>query len=345
METNLSDVLSSNYLLATLNVRIWSGKKTDRNASQELQSDKGTVANAAAVVVKLLAGNDAKLKETQAAFTRIRSYFYDHSSPWTANDVGALKGDRLIGTATSIDFLSEFGRLKNEAEKTLNEFLAEYDGLVARASASLASLYDVSMYPDRSEIGNLFSASMYLRPVPATTDFDRLSIPAALADGLKGLYEKQSEAQVNGALSDLQQRLLKELNRMALQLGKVAAGEKTRLFKSLTGNLEHLVGLAKSLNFTANPEMDALLVEIENNLLVHEVELYKDNIGLSRRTADKAEAIINKVNTKDLWSLNAPVTAPQGTLDLVVVSSDSNVAVVEEAPAITPDFNPEESFF
>ena len=72
-KVDIGEVLANNYMLAKLNVRIWSGRKTDKAASAELLADKGAVANAAAVVKQLLAGNDAKLKEAAAGYTRIRS--------------------------------------------------------------------------------------------------------------------------------------------------------------------------------------------------------------------------------------------------------------------------------
>ena len=301
-DQNLGDMLAGNFLLASLNVRIWSGKKTDKNATQELLADKGAIANAASVVKVLLAGNDAKLKETAAAFTRIRTFFYENTSPWTTSSIGAMKGDRLVSTVTSITFLGDFARLKKEAEKVLLEFLNEYDKAVANAAVSLGALYDASQYPTKQQVAGLFSASMDLRPIPETADFDRLqNVPAELATGLKDLYERNVEKQMDNALSDVQKRLLSELERMDTQLSKVAKGEKTRLFKSMTGNLKHLVGMARSINFTQNTEIEAIAKTIEDHLLAHEVDDYKDNASLARANANIAKGIIERASEKGTW--------------------------------------------
>lgn len=319
---NLGDLLSSNYLLASLNVRIWSGKKTDKNATRELLVDKGAISNAASVVKSLLAGNDSKLKETAAAFTRIRGFFYENSSPWTTSSVGAMKGDRLISTATSITFLGDFARLKIEADTALTEFLGEYDAAVANAALSLGALYDPSQYPTKQQVAGLFSANMDLRPVPESADFDRLTnVPADLATGLKDLYERSVEKQMDNALSDVQKRLLTELERMDVQLSKVAKGEKTRLFKSMVGNLKHLTGMARSLNFTNNTEIEAIADIIEGHLLQYEVDAYKDNAALASASAATARQVMEKASDPDIWKVSEGETSPPGVISVPTVGT------------------------
>ncbi len=326
---NLGDLLSSNYLLASLNVRIWSGKKTDKAATRELLSSKGAVANAASVVKSLLAGNDAKLKETAAAYTRIRSFFYEHSSPWTTSSIGAMKGDRLISTVESITFLGEFARLKNDADTILNIFLGEYDAAVQNASNSLGALYDPAQYPTKQQVATLFGAHMDLRPVPESADFDRLTnVPADLANGLKDLYERNMEQQMNNALSDVQRRLLTELERMDTQLSKVANGEKTRLFKSMTGNLKHLIGMARSLNFVDNKEIEGIADTIEEHLLQYEVEMYKDNASLAKANAGIAKGIIKRASDDDIWRVTAN-DSTSAIEDATVESPQVSEATVE----------------
>jgi hypothetical protein len=348
---NLGTLLASNYLLATLNVRIWSGKKTDKNATQELLADKGAIANAASVVKSLLAGNDAKLKETSAAFTRIRSYFYENSSPWTTSTVGAMKGDRLVSTASSITFLGEFARLKKDADLILTEFLSEYDAAVANAQLSLGSLYDASQYPTKLQVAGLFSANMDLRPVPEAADFDRLTnVPADLATGLKELYERNTQTQMDNALSDVQSRLLSELERMDSQLSKVAAGEKTRLFKSMTGNLKHLVGMARSLNFVGNTEIDEIANTIETHLLQYEVDAYKDNAALARANAAIAKGIIERASDDSTWCVtndietSEEISTSEGYVDRQVRLNADALAPVEVELEHNPQTEDDQQF-
>jgi hypothetical protein len=330
-KVDLGKALANNFMQAKLHVRIWSGRKTDKKASAELLADKGAVANAAAVVKNLLAGNDAKLKETSAAFTRIRSFFYENTAPWTTASVGAMKGDRLIATTKSINFLSDFAKLKNDAITVLNEFLQEYDAAVQNSAISLGALYDPAQYPSKNEIASLFGAEMALTPLPELTDFDRLTnIPVELADGLKELYERNTAAQMENALSDVQKRLLQELERMDTQLSKVAKGEKTRLFKSMVGNLKHLTGMARSMNFVNNPAIEAIADKIETHLLQHEVDAYKDNAVLARGAAQNARNIHTDVKNNEVWTVGidgggqvTPSTTPIGGEATFVVNEQT----------------------
>ncbi len=349
---NIGEVLANNYMLAKLNVRIWSGRKTDKAASAELLADKGAVANAAAVVKQLLAGNDTKLKETAAAFTRIRSFFYESTVPWTTASVGAMKGDRLISTQKSITFLSDFAKMKNEAITVLNEFLQEYDAAVQASAVSLGALYDASQYPHKAEIATLFGAEMSLNPLPEATDFDRLTnIPAELADGLKGLYERNMEAQMDNALSDVQKRLLSELERMDTQLSKVAKGEKTRLFKSMVSNLKHLTGMTRSLNFANNPAIEAIADKIETHLLAYEVDAYKENAALAGKSAKVAASVAEDVRDEDIWRVsndtetsNAPSIAEVEVQVPDSVEPQFTDEVVETPPSDNPQLAEDQDF-
>lgn len=330
---DIGEVLANNYMLAKLNVRIWSGRKTDKAASAELLADKGAVANAAAVVKQLLAGNDAKLKEAAAGYTRIRSFFYEATVPWTTASVGAMKGDRLISTQKSITFLGDFAKLKNEATVVLNEFIQEYDAAVQASAVSLGALYDASQYPNKAEIASLFGAEMSLNPLPEATDFDRLTnIPADLAKGLKDLYARNMEAQMDNALSDVQKRLLTELERMDSQLSKVAAGEKTRLFKSMTSNLKHLVGMARSLNFANNDDIEGIADTIEEHLLAYEVDAYKDNAALARASAGIAKGLIERCEDEGVWrvSNDGQDLEPVSTVEVEAQPVLHNICVDEE---------------
>jgi len=305
-KVDVSQALVNNYMLSSLVVRIWSGRKTDREASAELTANKNAVSNAASVVKNLFAGKDTELKDTHAAYTRIRTWFYSKTVPWTTASVGAMKGDRLIATVDSIDFMSEFARLKKDAEAVRDELLNKYDDLLAEVQLTQGDLYNPAHYPTKQQISQLFGAEMTLQPLPASTDFNRLSnLPAKLVAGLQDLYDRSLEAQMENALGDVQKRLIDELERMDVQLSKVARGEKTRLFKSMVGNLKHLVNLTRNMNFTGNAEIAAIADGIEEHLCAYEVDAYKDNAALARDSAEMARKIRKWVGEDEVWAINS----------------------------------------
>jgi hypothetical protein len=305
MTNELSDVLSSNYMLASLTVRKWSARKKDNEATEELLTIKGATHNAASVIKSLLAGNDRELRDTHAAYDRIRTWFYANSLPWTTQE--GQRGDRVVGTQQAMTFLRDFARLKTEAEKARDSFLDVYDLAVANASVSMGGLYNTLNYPNKESVREMFGATLDIMPMPAVTDFDRVTIPGAMAQGLKGKYETRAKKQVECAISDLQTRVIEELGRMASQLGKVAAGEKARLFKSLTGNMQTLANLARSMG-PLSADLVVLADRLEAELLQHEVGAFKDNAALANKVATAAATIRD-----ELGGAPAPVAAAQPT--------------------------------
>ncbi len=341
-EKSLGELLAGSFLLAKLNVRLWSGRKTDLAASRELNADKGADANASRVVKTLLAGNDAKLKDCTSAYTRLRTFFYDHTSPWTTSSAGAKKGDRLIATADSIDFLTEYAAREKEADKALLAFVNDYDNAVQNAVTSQGALYDATHYPTKKAVASLFGSSLSLNPLPDGIDFDRISgVPAQFVVGLRSAYESNMESQLNVALQNVQFRILEELGRTQKQLSKIVAGEDTRLFKTMVTNLQHLVGMARSLNVADDDEIAEIADTIEKHLLSLEVSAYKDNVSLARANGNIAKGIEARIN-QGTWG-NANDIAEEETPSTVEASELANaIADKEITEAMTDSVEEEE---
>lgn len=325
-KSEISEVLSSNYMLATLTVRSWSGHKKDNEATAELLQSHGATANAASVVKSLLAGNDKELQDTRAAYSRIRTWFYANSLPWTSGD--GQRGSRLVGTTQAMTFLRDFANLKNDAEKARDDFLAVYDDAVKNSAATLGSLYDPSQYPTKDQVRYLFGATLDILPLPDVADFDRVSIPGPMATGLKRKYELQAAQHAENALAEMQERLLEQLDRMATQLTKVAKSEKVRLRKSLMTSLRTVADLARSMAPLA-PNMEQVAARIEDELLNHELGDYKNSITLAEKGAEAARSIAEQVSgTQQKEPDDEPPT--QSSAD------------TPQAPA---DFDPDSVFF
>lgn len=336
---DLGQVLANNFMLAKLRLPIWSGRKTDKEATAQLCADKGAVEGAASVIVELFAGRDAKLKETRSAYTRIRTWFYDQTSPWTTTSTGSRKGDRVVATANSIDFLTDFAARKKEAELVRDEFLQEYDQLVQDQINSLGGLYDASKYPPKDRVATLFDAELQLLPMPVPSDFSRLdNVPASLVTGLQDIYQRNMETQVNNAMGDIQERLVSELERIDKQLSKVADGERTRLFKTLITNMRQLNSMAKSMAF-ANADIRAITDEIDEHLLQYEVDVYRDNAALAGDTARKAREIKKRVTDNTVWAVHNESVTEEDTPE-----ETQEPEVTEEAGTM-PDFDVDDVMF
>lgn len=284
--------IHNNFMLASLTVRTWQASKTDKTTSSEVNASKNAASNASRVVKNLLAGCDGKLKEAQSAYNAARVWFYANSSPWGSGD--DRRGSRLVPAVATIKFMTEFARLKSAANVVLSEFLPEYLGAVQAARLTLGDMYDESEYPTEEQVRKQFAMVMTIEPLPASTTYSQVNLPGTVVKMLQDKYEQRLQAQAEDAVGDIQGRILAEVNRMAAQLNKVASGEKTRLYETMTSNLRQMVGLARSFA-PLDPKLGALAARVEDELLQHEVKDYKDDMALSRRVANAATKVAAEI--------------------------------------------------
>lgn len=305
MTTNtqqLNDALAANYLLVSMSLRSWSGKRTDRTASDELIASKSATKDSGAFVKNLLASAGAELKVVHQLGNALRQFVYTQTLPWSAASDGALRGERLLATTKSMDFLRDLNGIKKEYDVAVSGLVAVWPTRVQEAMRNLGQLADASDYPSATELPEMFSMNVELRPVPSVADFTRLNVPSALAQALGDRHIHQAELQVENAMRDLRDRLTTELQRISTQLGKHARGEKTRLYDSLVTNMQNLVGLARNMNVMNNPQLAGLADKIESQLLQAPVDSYRANVTLAETASKAAQDLAMEAAVDAVWS-------------------------------------------
>jgi hypothetical protein len=298
-EKEISEALAGGYLLADVTIRRFSGFKKDKAASVKVTHDAGATNNSAKVVKDVLAGARAELKEVAATQDAIRSFLYTNTLPWSASNDGRTTGARLLPAVKSIDFLKTYKVMHTAYVVALADFIAVYDSRRAQAMQNLAGLANPNDYPDKVEIETMFAVDIDLSPVPAPTDFNRLSVPIELSTVLGDRIAKQQGKAMENAMTDLSDRIVTELKRMATQLGKHGKGEKTRLYGSLLGNMEGLADLLRSSNFANDEGLDKLADKLAE-CTQYDLETIKANPTIAAKVAVMASEITNDIES-DLY--------------------------------------------
>lgn len=301
MSKELSLALASNYVLVDLQLRSWSGKATDRGASDELIASKGAVRDSGAFVKSLLASAGKELKDVHTMGNALRTFVYNNTLPWSASD-GAKRGERVLATTKTIQFLSDLNSIKKERDNAVMQLVAVWDQRVAEAMHNLGSLADAADYPASTEVAALFAVSVDLKPIPAISDFSRLNIPAELSDALSARHEQAAATQVANAMNDMRDRFITELDRIEKQMTKVATGEKTRLYDTLITNMQVLVDMAGHMNLTNNPKLDELVERIKMRIVMRPVAAYKDNVALAATLAADAKTLALEAAQEEIWN-------------------------------------------
>jgi hypothetical protein len=299
--SDLSDALASNYMLVDMQLRSWSGKRTDRGASDELIQSKNATRDSGAFVKNLLASAGQELKEVHTMGNALRTFVYNQTLPWSSSD-GAKRGERILATQKAMTFLSELNALKKEYDRAVLALVSVWPQRVAEAMRNLGALADSTDYPSATELPSMFSVSVDLKPIPAISDYRRLSVPAELQEALGERHKMSAQVQVQNAMNDLRDRFIDELTRIDRQMSKVAAGEKTRLYDSLVTNMQLLVDMAASMNLTGNPKLQELVARIEQKILAKPVQAYKDDAPAAKVLASDARNLATEAAMAEVWS-------------------------------------------
>lgn len=297
--TQLNDAIAANYMLVDISFRAWGGERVNSTISDEVVQAHHATADAGKFRMKLLASADAELKAVRAEIVALRSFVYSRTLPWSLNSEGAKKGSRLIATADAMQFLADTARRKGSYDASVIELQSVWDARVQQALANLGGMADPNAYPKAADVPNLFSVVIELRPMPLVGDFSRLSVPAALAEALGERLADQARTQVTNAMTDLRDRLTAEVQRMAEQLGKAGAGEKTKLYETLLTNTGSLCDLARSMNLTGSQKFSDLIDKIEQDLLRYPIETLREDRGTAALVAGHAKAVLTDINNVD----------------------------------------------
>lgn len=298
---DLNDALASNYMLCSLQVRSWSGKRTDRDASDEMIASKGASKDAGAFVKNLLASAGAELKLVHQHAASMRNFVTTKTLPWTASGEGAKRGARLLASQSAMDFLQEFKGYKQAYDIAVKNLVSVWDARVSEAITALAGLGDSTEYPSAAELPAMFAVTIDLLPIPTQTDFSRLNVPSQLAAALGNRHASMAQRQIENAMNDMRDRIIAELERINVQMSKHASGEKTRLYESLITNMQGLVQMARNMNLTNNPQLAELAERIELKLLAHPVSVYKDDPVKAAVLASDARDLATQAAIEEIW--------------------------------------------
>lgn len=295
-EKDIANAMASNFVLIDLTVRKWSGRSVDKKATEDTLQLNHARSGAGKFVKAAMAGADQELKQCSADFDAVRTYLYANSLPYSPS-AGINKGPRLVSVRSSMEILRNINQYIRTAEASLDNLLAVYDARRQEAMQNLGTLANATDYPTVDELRSMFGVHVDVTPVPSTADFSRTTIPTEVATGLGERMERQQKIIMRTATNDLRKRILNEVKRIAVQMGKYGQGEKTRLYESLTTNIKGLTGLLADSNVADNPEIKELVDKIQDALCTHDIKAIKNKPSLATEVAKKAEAIAINVDS------------------------------------------------
>lgn len=272
--------LHTRAMLVNLSISQWTARKHDKKISGEVERNHG--ASGAGRYNKLLVPA-ASLEPVQRTVSAARTHLYFTTLPWGDN------GDRLLPSNLYFQFTQDMRSLIADFDAAADDFVRVYPSLIAAAQRHLGTMYDPADYPDVHDIRSRFEARLDFSPVPDASDF-RVEVDANAAEEIKASITEAVNARQEQAMVDVKKRMRDVVTRIEERLSV-----KDAIFRdTLIENARDLCELIPSLNITNDPELEALRVEMEENLLIQPETLRRDP-DKRKETAKAASEILSRL--------------------------------------------------
>lgn len=285
--------ISSSSMLVELTISVWTAKRLDKRASEEVATANRADKNVARVTKNLLA-DVAELEALQKFAGNLRNMHYNATLPWSD------MGPRLLVTSKFFKYQADFTALQAEFERMVDTFINAYDLEVAQQQAKMGDLFDVSAYPNKDDLRSKFKFKINYMPLPAAGDW-RLDINAEAQRQLREQYEDSYKAQLQGAMRDIWQRLFDTLSVLSRQLADQTEDGKTpKIYASVFDRALEVIDLMESCNMTGDPSMQLMQRKLALTFRGVTVDAVKDDNHLRRETKKSIDEVIRSLPSLDM---------------------------------------------
>ncbi len=283
--------IQSSAVLVELSISAWTGRKQDKQVSEEIDAAKHTKAKAGNYMKRLMAGTP-HLDNVQKLVTGMRVWHYEQTLPWS--DGGA----RLLPMKNFFDYKATLSNYETQFNDAVESFLIDYPTLVSAAAFQLGDLFNYDEYPDVDKVRDKFKFRYVFLPVPDTNDF-RIDMDEQQKADLENQYKNFYDNKLSEAMQEAWNRLHDCVTKMSEKLADAPTpritkeGEiYTQIFRdTLITNAVDLCGLLTKLNVTNDPKLEAIRRRLEatvtgveakevreNNTIRHDVKSQVDEI-------------------------------------------------------------------
>jgi hypothetical protein len=279
-------------LLVEFNASVWTARKLDRNASDEVVAGKRAQAKDAARVNKHLLAGRGELDVIQKHVGLVRTYLYENTLPWSDT------GIRLLPTVKFMEFNDQMAKFEAEFVDLVNEFVQVYPSLITAQAMALGDMFDRNEYPSASEMARKFSLRLNYMPVPKAGDF-RVDVGNDAQVELQNKLAKLADERIEAAMDDARTRLKGHLERMMERLkveevnGKV---QKSRIHDSLVESGLALCDALRALNLTGDKDLEAARTELERVLRGVDVDDLRKHDSARVEVRTQVAEIMDKFN-------------------------------------------------
>ncbi len=280
--------LSSRAMLSSLSISMWSARKHDPAASEDIAARHGAQANVGRYL-KILLPKKA-LAEVQKIVSEARQEHYFITLPWDDN------GYRVLPGAVYFDHVRKMHSHQQGFNDAVDDLCRQFGSLVNESRIRLGGLFRDGDYPATDELRSKFSFETKVMPLPDAGDF-RVTLGDEEKQRIKRQIALDVEASLQVGTRELWHRLYEAVQHMADRLSayKVTDDGVEHPFRdTVVTNLVRLVDVLPKLNITNDPELERLAEQVRASLLVDPKELRQSD-STRTQTAKTAAEIASRM--------------------------------------------------
>ena len=277
-------------MIVEFNASVWTARKLDKTATDEVVHNKKAGAKDAARVNKHLLAGRNELDVIQKHVNAVRTYVYTQTMPWSDS------GQRLLPTAQFIEFNKRMDQENDKFWQLVNDFVDVYPSLITAQAMALGDMFNRNDFPTQQEIAAKFDFSVGFLPVPTFGDF-RIDVGNAAQAELQDKLNKLTEDRVEAAMQDVRERLATHLKRMQdrLTVDYINGEAVTRKFhNSLVDSAFELCDMVKALNIVNDPDLESARKSLEFALVGVDAKELRDNMHVRTEVKSKVDEILSK---------------------------------------------------
>lgn len=275
--------ISERALLVSVNISQWTARKLDKRESAEVARRNSAIDGSIRANKDLLPMAHS-LKQVHSVVGSIRNEFYRTTVPWM-NDMGIIKAEGYM------TFAPRMAERKIEFDTAVNKFLDEYQELRIDASYLLGGLYRDEDYPSPEEIATKFKMDVAFYPVPAPSEWGRLSPLADIADGMAhDLAAKYAERE-----REATKVVWERLHKLVSAAHNTLTSDKGRVHDTLLDNARELCSIMPSLNISDDPTLETMRQSLEGAIAGVDTDALRKDEVVRTQVSDKLADIMNKM--------------------------------------------------
>lgn len=280
MTTTTSNHLPEVAMLATLNIRRWTGRKTDKRAGTQLAEANGSKVDTVRATKDLIPRD--QIKEINKTYDAAFELFKSMTLPWTDD------GRRLIPAGVVLDFMARMSEIESNFWSKVETLREQYHELREQAAEDLGDLFNIEDYPAAAVIPSKFAFAYELEPVPEAGDI-RTQLPDSVRDRIAGDLQSRMDSQLADATRSLHKRVYDAVSRMASVLSK----DKPRIYASLMDDMHALIRVLPDLNLTNDPELARLSTLLDAKFSNVTTDQMRDDEELRIIKATEAQSVLD----------------------------------------------------